>query len=131
MVLGTAIVVDLPRDVTDVLVSSPDTVNAAIRSPRRAYLTALTIGQANVFFFDEQGRQIDAFDISVRANKPPAPYIGPSEPEIKVTVYRGPNGGQTPMICSPTNCVVPSRSLKVTDVKEDMDLNIVVESKTK
>jgi len=62
---GKSIVVELSRDVRDVLVSNPKIANAVIRSSRRAYLIGGDVGQTNVYFFDEHGRQIAGFDIAV------------------------------------------------------------------
>jgi pilus assembly protein CpaC len=62
---GKSIVVDLPRDARDVLVSNPKIANAVIRSSRRAYLIGGDVGQTNIFFFDGEGRQIAGFDIAV------------------------------------------------------------------
>jgi pilus assembly protein CpaC len=62
---GKSIVVDLPRDARDVLVSNPKIANAVIRSPRRAYLIGGDVGQTNIYFFDGEGRQIAGFDIAV------------------------------------------------------------------
>src|SRR5262249_39943327 len=63
--VGKSIVVDLSRDVRDVLVSNPKIANAVIRSSRRAYLIGGEIGQTNIYFFDGEGRQIAGFDIPV------------------------------------------------------------------
>ncbi len=63
--VGKSMVVDLPRDVRDVLVSNPKIANAVIHSSRRAYVIGGEIGQANVYFFDGDGRQIAGFDIAV------------------------------------------------------------------
>jgi pilus assembly protein CpaC len=62
---GKSIVVDLPRDARDVLVSNPKIANAVIRSARRAYLIGGDVGQTNIYFFDGEGRQIAGFDIAV------------------------------------------------------------------
>jgi len=62
---GKSIVVDLPRDARDVLVSNPKIANAVIRSSRRAYLIGGDVGQTNIYFFDGEGRQIAGFDIAV------------------------------------------------------------------
>jgi pilus assembly protein CpaC len=63
--VGKSIVVDLSRDVRDVLVSNPKIANAVIRSSRRAYLIGGEVGQTNIYFFDGDGRQIAGFDIAV------------------------------------------------------------------
>jgi pilus assembly protein CpaC len=64
--VGKSLVVDLPRDIKDVLVANPAVANAVVRSARRAYLIGAAIGQTNVFFFDAEGRQIAGFDIAVK-----------------------------------------------------------------
>ena len=63
--VGKSVVIDLPRDVKDVLVASPEIANAVIRSTRRAYLIGVKVGQTNIYFFDADGRQIAGFDIAV------------------------------------------------------------------
>jgi pilus assembly protein CpaC len=63
--IGKSVVIDLPRDIKDVLVADPKVANAVIRSARRAYMIGVAIGQTNVFFFDAEGRQIAGFDIAV------------------------------------------------------------------
>ncbi len=63
--IGKSVVIDLPRDVKDVLVANPEIANAVVRSTRRAYLIGVKVGQTNIFFFDAQGRQIAGFDIAV------------------------------------------------------------------
>jgi pilus assembly protein CpaC len=63
--IGKSIVIDLPRDVRDVLVADPKIANAVVRSTRRAYLIGATVGQTNIFFFDAQGQQIAGFDVAV------------------------------------------------------------------
>jgi pilus assembly protein CpaC len=63
--IGKSVVIDLPRDVKDVLVADPKIANAVIRSARRAYIIGSTVGQTNVFFFDHDGQQIIGLDIAV------------------------------------------------------------------
>jgi len=63
--LNKATIVQLDSDARDVLVSSPDIVDAVVRSPRRIYLLASKIGDTNAFFFDAAGRQILSLDIHV------------------------------------------------------------------
>jgi len=63
--IGKSVVIDLPRDVKDVLVAEPKYANAVIRSTRRAYLIGVSVGQTNIFFFDAEGRQIAGFDVAV------------------------------------------------------------------
>src|SRR5690349_9827126 len=64
--VGKSVVVDLPRDVKDVLVADPKIANAVIRSPQRAYIIGGAVGQTNVVFFDGDGQQIASYDIAVK-----------------------------------------------------------------
>jgi len=64
--IGKSVVIDLPRDIKDVLVADPTIANAVVRSARRAYLIGVKVGQTNMFFFDAEGRQIAGFDIAVK-----------------------------------------------------------------
>jgi pilus assembly protein CpaC len=64
--IGKSMVVDLPRDVKDVLVADPRIANAVIRSPQRAYIIGGAVGQTNVVFFDGDGQQIASYDIAVK-----------------------------------------------------------------
>jgi pilus assembly protein CpaC len=63
--VGKSVVIDLPRDIKDVLVADPSMANAIIRSSRRAYIIGVKQGQTNVFFFDAAGKQIAGLDIAV------------------------------------------------------------------
>jgi len=64
--VGKAVVIELPRDAKDVLVSDPAIANAVVRSARRAYMIGVKVGQTSIFFFDSEGRQIAGFDIAVK-----------------------------------------------------------------
>src|SRR5258708_1152683 len=50
--VGKTVIVDMPRDVKDVLVADPRYANAIVRTARRAYLIGVAVGQTNIFFFD-------------------------------------------------------------------------------
>ena len=63
--IGKSVVIDLPRDIKDVLVADPEIANAVVRSSRRAYIIGVKVGQTNVFFFDDEGQQIAGLDIAV------------------------------------------------------------------
>ncbi len=64
--VSKSVVIDLPRDIKDVLVADPKIANAVVRSARRAYIIGIAVGQTNVFFFDASGKQIAGFDIAVK-----------------------------------------------------------------
>jgi pilus assembly protein CpaC len=64
--IGKSVVIDLPRDIKDVLVADPKIANAVVRSSQRAYIIGAAIGQTNIVFFDSAGQQIAAYDIAVK-----------------------------------------------------------------
>jgi pilus assembly protein CpaC len=64
--MGKSLVIDLPRDIKDVLVADPKIANIVVRSARRAYIIGGDkAGATNVFFFDATGKQMAALDIAV------------------------------------------------------------------
>jgi pilus assembly protein CpaC len=63
--MGKSLVIDLDTEAHDVLVSSPDIVDAVVRSPKRIFLLGLKTGQTNAFFFDGANHQILSLDIRV------------------------------------------------------------------
>jgi pilus assembly protein CpaC len=64
--IGKSVVIDLPRDIKDVLVADLKIANAVVRSAQRAYIIGAAIGQTNIVFFDSAGQQIAAYDIAVK-----------------------------------------------------------------
>ncbi|MFN0190942.1 MAG: type II and III secretion system protein family protein [Aestuariivirga sp.] len=63
--LNKSAVIRLPANARDVLVGNPDIVDAVVRTKNTAYLFAKSVGQTNLFFFDEAGQQILALDLEV------------------------------------------------------------------
>jgi pilus assembly protein CpaC len=63
--VGKSFVIDLPRDIKDVLVANPEVANAVVRSTRRAYLIGAKVGQTSIYFFDAEGKQLAGFDVAV------------------------------------------------------------------
>jgi pilus assembly protein CpaC len=64
--IGKSVVIDLPRDIKDVLIADPKIANAVVRSAQRAYIIGAAVGQTNIVFFDSAGQQIAAYDIAVK-----------------------------------------------------------------
>ncbi len=60
-----SILVELSRDLRDVIVSSPDNMDAVVQSSNRVYLIGKKVGQSNVFFFDANGEQIATFEVVI------------------------------------------------------------------
>jgi pilus assembly protein CpaC len=63
--LDKSVVIDLPRDARDILVSNPDIADAVIRTPTRIYVTGVKVGQSNVIVFDRAGQQIVSLQLEV------------------------------------------------------------------
>jgi pilus assembly protein CpaC len=64
--VGKSVVIDLPRDVKDVLVADPKIANAVIRSAQRAFIIGAAVGQTSIVFFDTDGQPIASYDIAVK-----------------------------------------------------------------
>ena len=64
--IGKSVLIDLPREVKDVLVADPKIANAVVRSTQRAYIIGAAVGQTSIIFFDAAGQQIAAYDIAVK-----------------------------------------------------------------
>jgi pilus assembly protein CpaC len=64
--VGKSIVIDLPRDIKDVLVADPKIATTVVRTAQRAYIIGAAVGQTNIVFFDSAGEQIAAYDIAVK-----------------------------------------------------------------
>lgn len=60
-----SLVVQLPREAGDVLVSNPDIADAVLRTATRLYVIGVDIGQASIFLFDRDGIEIASLDIQV------------------------------------------------------------------
>lgn len=63
--LNKSLILDLPRDARDVLVSNPGVADVVVRTSRRIYLTGVAVGQTNLFVFDNNGDTIVSLDINV------------------------------------------------------------------
>lgn len=63
--LNKAIVVDLPADARDILVSDPQMADAVTRTSRRIYLFGKTVGQTNIFIFGDNGQEMVSLDIEI------------------------------------------------------------------
>lgn len=63
--LNKALVVDLPADAHDILVSDPKMADAVTRTSRRIYLFGKTVGQTNIFVFGANGQEIVSLDLQI------------------------------------------------------------------
>lgn len=65
IVLNKSIIVDLPVDVKEVIVSQPEIISAIVRTKQRVILQGLGSGDTNIFFLDASGRTISVLDVRV------------------------------------------------------------------
>jgi pilus assembly protein CpaC len=65
MGVGKSIIVDLPRDVTEVVIGNPKVADAIVRSARKLYIMGVEAGQTTIFAVDQSGRQIANLEISI------------------------------------------------------------------
>lgn len=63
--LNKSLILDLPADAHDVLVSNPGIADIVVRTSRRIYLTGIAVGQTNLFVFDGNGDTIVSLDLQV------------------------------------------------------------------
>lgn len=63
--LNKSLLIELPRELRDVVVSDPATLDVVVQSSNRAYLIGKKYGQANAFFFDINGERILTLEIQV------------------------------------------------------------------
>jgi len=63
--LNKAVVIDLPEDAHDILVSDPSMADAVTRTSRRIYLFGKKVGQTNIFIFGGDGQEVVSLDIEI------------------------------------------------------------------
>ncbi len=63
--LNKSLLVDLPRAVSEVIVSQPGIAGAILRNQRSAIIQGKEVGETNIFFLDSNGNQIAVIEISV------------------------------------------------------------------
>lgn len=63
--VNKSVIVDLPVDIGEVIVSQPTVAGAIMRSKRRAIIQGASGGDTNVFFLDPAGNTIAVIDIKV------------------------------------------------------------------
>ena len=63
--LNKSMIVELPREVREVMVSNPEQIDAVLQTSTRAYLIGKAAGEANIIFIDKDGRQVVALEVTV------------------------------------------------------------------
>src|SRR3990172_12497198 len=58
-------IMELPREVREVMVSNPAQVDAVLQTATRAYLIGKAPGEANIIFVDKDGKQVVTLEVTV------------------------------------------------------------------
>jgi pilus assembly protein CpaC len=66
MEVGMSRIIELPQDAAEIFVANPKVANAVVRSPRKLYVVGMDTGQTSVVALDQQGREIEHLELSVR-----------------------------------------------------------------
>lgn len=66
--INKSMIIDLPADAREVIVSQPSVANAIMRSKRRAIIQGITAGTTNIFFLDSVGQAISVIDVTIGDN---------------------------------------------------------------
>jgi pilus assembly protein CpaC len=64
--LDKSMLVEVPVDLNNVLVSNPDILDAVVQTSRQVYLLAKDVGEANAFFFGPNGQKVLLLEVSIR-----------------------------------------------------------------
>ena len=64
---GKSLMVQFPFRLRDVMVSDPQRLDAVVQSSNRVFLLGKRKGQANIFFFNEQGDHVLTLDVEIGA----------------------------------------------------------------
>lgn len=63
--LNKSMIVELPREVREVMVSNPQQIDAVMQSSTRAYLIGKKQGEANILFIDKDGNQVAVLEVTI------------------------------------------------------------------
>jgi len=63
--VNKSVIIDLPVDAGEVIVSQPGVANAIMRTKTRAVIQGISAGETNIFFLDPRGGGIAVIEISV------------------------------------------------------------------
>lgn len=63
--LNKSLIVDLPADVREVIVSQPNVAATIMRNKRRAIVQGVSVGATNIFFLDGAGDAISVLDVTI------------------------------------------------------------------
>ena len=69
--LDKSMLIELPVDLQNVLVSNPEVIDAVVQSSRQVYLLAKDVGDANAFFMGADGQRLVFLEVSVTRDLTP------------------------------------------------------------
>ncbi len=101
--VSKSIVLDLTRDVKTILISDPKVANTMALSRRRIQLIGLGLGQANIYLYDADDRQIAAYNVAVLTTSPLAEWESNVSPANVVLLWGGTVANF--FSCTPVMCV--------------------------
>lgn len=65
MGVGKSMIVDLPRDASELVIGNPKVADAVVRTPRKIYVMGGEAGQTTIIALDFSGRQVANLEISI------------------------------------------------------------------
>ena len=63
--LNKSMIIELPREVREVMVSNPGQIEAVLQAATCAYLIGKAAGEANILFTDQDGRQVVVLEVTI------------------------------------------------------------------
>lgn len=64
--LEKSMLIEVPVDLNNVLVSNPEILDAVVQTSRQVYLLAKDVGEANAFFFGPNGQKVLLLEVTIR-----------------------------------------------------------------
>jgi Flp pilus assembly secretin CpaC len=108
MALGVSksVVVEVSRDIKDIVVADRTIATVVALTKRRVEIIGAGLGQTNVFLFDNNGRQIDGFDVAVKYYTQQHGLADYPDPSNVVTIVNGgPIFTYNLVSCTPISCL--------------------------
>jgi hypothetical protein len=109
MGISKSVVVELSRDIKDIVIADRTVASAFALSRRKVEIIGASLGQTNVYFFDANNKMIEGFNVAVKDTTQPAGLEDyPYPASTAIIVYGGgPNGStvQIPISCTPIRCL--------------------------
>src|SRR5690606_14696789 len=68
--VGKTVVIDLPRNAADILISNPAVTDGILRTARQVILIGKSLGSSDVLFFDRNGNRILTLGVRIGFDEP-------------------------------------------------------------